>query len=208
MRSAVLLAVSACLVGGASLALQGPLPGDVAVTLAVQDALGTRSAWAGWLTDTARAPMLWGTIMIAALLAYRVSGWRGAVAAPLAYGLAFVADKAFRAVIFAPRPDPALIAVADPSASSGLPSTFGLVYAAMFGAALLAKGHRRTWPARTIAAALIVAGCTARVALGGHWPSQIAASATFGLMLALGALALTRRMMPPGRKRRRRVSRV
>jgi membrane-associated phospholipid phosphatase len=191
MKSALPLAFIAALAGAANLWLQGPLPGEAEVTLAWQEALGARPVWAGWLTATAKTPLLWGTLVVAALLAWRVAGRRAALAVPLAYAFAFAADKALRAVLFAPRPDPALVAVADPSASSGLPSTLGLVFGAIFGAALLARGSNG---ARFIAGALLAAGVAARIVLGGHWPSQMLASTALGLLLALAALASARRL--------------
>ena len=171
------------------------MPGDAAVTQALQAMLGARPGWAGGLTDTAKAPLVWGTLAVAAALAWQAAGWRGAVAAALAYAFAFATDRGLRAVLFVPRPDPALVAVADPAASSGLPSTFGLVYGAMFGAALLARGPaRRARPARILAAVLLIAGASARIVLGGHWGSQMIASVSLGLLLALAALAVTGRL--------------
>lgn len=204
MRTASLLAAIACILGSASLLLQGPLPGDVAVTRALQRLLGAAPAWAGWLTTTAKAPLLWGAIAVAGWLAWRVQGLRGALAVPLAYAFAFGTDQALRAALFVPRPDAALVAVADPAGSSGLPSTFGLVYGAMLGAALLARGSaRQHWPVRLIAAALLGAGLTARIVLGGHWPSQMIASAALGLLLALAALHVTTRVAAHGAALRR-----
>lgn len=200
MRPAALFAVLAALVGGAGVALQGPLPGDVAVTLAFQSALGRTPGWADWLTDTAKAPLLWGTLVVAALLAWRCSGWRGGLAVPLAYAFAFAADKALRALLFVPRPDSGLVAVVAPAASSGLPSTFGLVYGALFGVALLApSAARRARPARLAAGGLLVGGTAARIVLGGHWPSQMLASVAFGLLLAIAAGAVIRRLPVPRR---------
>lgn len=198
MRAPVLLALVVLVIGGANAVMQGPLPGDVVVTRALQAALGPAPVWAGWLTDTAKAPFLWGTLALAGVLGWQVGGARAALAVPIAYAFAFAADKGLRAVLFVPRPDQALVAVADPSASSGLPSTFGLVYGAMFGAALLgrARGKGRL-PARLIALAVLAAGLCARVVLGGHWPSQMLASAAFGLLLAAGAIALTRSLPLP-----------
>jgi membrane-associated phospholipid phosphatase len=195
IRPAFALALAAAAIGAANLALQGPLPGDVGVTRALQGLLGAEPAWATWLTGTAKAPLLWVTLLIAAVLAgwgaSRSNRWERMAAVPLAYGLAFVADKGLRAILFAPRPDAALVAVADPAASSGLPSTFGLVYGAMFGVALLARGDRR---GRVIAGALLAAGLCARIVLGGHWPSQMLASAALGLLLALAAMAVIGRV--------------
>lgn len=170
MRTASFLAAIAVTAGAASIVLQGPVPGDAALTAALQATLGTGGGWAGWLTATAKAPILWATIALAGGLAWRVAGWRAALAA-------------------------ALVAVAEPAASSGLPSTFGLVYGALFGVALLARGSaRKARPARLIAGALLIAGIAARIVSGGHWPSQMLASSAFGLLLALAALAIIQRL--------------
>lgn len=201
MKFAVALAAIAALMGGASLWAQGPLPGDTALTLALQSAFSSGPGWAGWLTASAKAPILLGTIMLAAMLAWAVAGVRAAVSVPIAYALAFFADKALRAVLFVPRPDPALVAVAEPAASSGLPSTFGLMYGALFGAALLARPRGgKVIPVRLIAAGLLLAGCAARVVLAGHWASQITASTALGLALAKAALALALRLPITGRR--------
>ncbi|WP_301750760.1 hypothetical protein [uncultured Erythrobacter sp.] len=202
MRIAALLAAIVAFIGGASALLQGPLPGDVTLTLALQETLGARPFWAGWLTDTAKAPLLWGTLVVAGALAYQVARLRGALALPLAYAFAFAADKGLRAVLFVPRPDPALVAVADPAASSGLPSTFGLVYGAMFGVALLASGPaHRARAARLLAGGLLIAGVSARITLGGHWSSQMIASTALGMLAAQAALAITARLPLPRRAR-------
>jgi membrane-associated phospholipid phosphatase len=189
MRLPALLALAALAIGGASAVVQGPLPGDVELTRGLQALLGAGPDWAMWLTETAKAPLLWGTLALAAVLAWRGAAWRGALAVPLAYAGAFAADKALRAVLFVPRPDPDLVAVAAPSGSSGMPSTFGLVYGALFGVALLARGDM---PGRLIAGALLIAGIIARIVPGGHWPSQMLASTALGLLLAWAALAVTR----------------
>lgn len=193
MRTAAILAFIAASAGALSISMQGPVPGDLALTSALQAALGTGAGWAGWLTATAKAPFLWGTLAMGLVVGWRVAGLQAALAVPLACAFAFAADQAMRAALFVPRPDQELVAVAEPAASSGLPSTFGLVYGAIFGVALLAMGDaQRARPARIIAGALLMAGTTARIVTGGHWGSQMLASTALGLLLALGALAITR----------------
>ncbi len=188
---AAFLAAIAVIAGGATLLAQGPAPGDIAAARALQSALGDAPQWAIFLTRTAKAPLVMATIAVGAALAAASGGRRRLAAAPVAYALAFVADKALRLVVFAPRPDTELIAVASASASSGLPSTFGLVYGAIFGAAF--------WPAQrsalgicasVAAAGLIATGAAARIVLGGHWPSQMAASVAIGLLLARASIIL------------------
>lgn len=203
MRFALPLVGVAAVTGGAGLLLQGPLPGDVALTQGLQSALGAAPFWAHWLTATAKPLLLPVTVMVAAGFAWVAAGWRGAVGAPIAWGLAFALDKLLRAIVFMPRPDPQLVAVAEASASSGLPSTFGLIYGALFGLALLARGGgTRGRPVRLMALALLIAGMAGRIVLGGHWPSQMLASAALGLLCAAAALAVTRKLPWPKRRRR------
>jgi len=177
--------------GVACVAAQGPLPGDVALTRALQAALGSDPAWARLLTDTAKPPLVWATAAVATLLAVARAGWRGGAVPPLALVVVLGLDVLLRTAIFAPRPSPALVTVASAGSGSGLPSTFALVHGALFGAVLLLGRNRRTRFARAagvVAALLLVAGGCARIALAGHWPSQVAAS----LLLAAGVAAVVR----------------
>ncbi|MFO6428744.1 phosphatase PAP2 family protein [Erythrobacter sp. W302b] len=192
MLRTVVLTLSALVVGAACLAVSGPLLGDVAVTTALQSAFGPSPQWAEWVTDMAKPPLVVATMSGGAGLAGLVAGWRGAVAIPLAFGLGWLLDKALRAVIFAPRPATELVEVASASSSSGLPSTFGLVYGSIFGAVLLATANGKIALAtRAFAVALIIIGAAARVVLGGHWASQMLASILLGLAVAAAALAMT-----------------
>jgi hypothetical protein len=121
---------------------------------------------------------------------------------PLSLLVALGLDVLLRAAVFAPRPTPDLVTVASAASGSGLPSTFGLVYGALFGAALLAGRGGRSRAARAAGVAaglLVVAGACARVVLAGHWPSQIGAS----VLLALGAAAVVHRVVRPSSRIRR-----
>jgi membrane-associated phospholipid phosphatase len=185
MRQASLLAILAALSGIASLVAAGPVPGDVTITRALQSLFGDAPGWAVVLTQTAKAPLLWGTLVAGAALAGLAGGWRVTVAVPLAYGFAWLANKALRAVLFVPKPDADLVAVASASAASGLPSTFGLVYASLFGVVFwVQRESRAIVAARLAAVALILTGSAARIVLGGHWTSQMIASVCVGVLLA------------------------
>ncbi len=127
------LAVLALLSGALNLSAQGPIGPDIGITLALQDLFASSSDWARFLTRTAKAPMLFATLVVAAALAWGVNRWRAALAVPLAYGLAYGADKLLRALIHSPKPVEELVHVATASSASGLPSTFALVYASVFG---------------------------------------------------------------------------
>lgn len=191
-----MLVVLALAVGGACLAVQGPVPGDVEVTRILQSLFGNAPRWAEWLTDTAKSPMVIATMGVGAGLAWLAAGWRSALAVPLAFGLAWLIDKGLRAVIFAPRPSADLVAVASASSSSGLPSTFGLAYGSIFGVVVFAAASGRSGiTMRALALALIFAGVAARVVLGGHWSSQMLASVLFGLLAAAAASQVANRLL-------------
>ena len=199
--------------GGACLLAQGPLPGDVGATRLLQALFGDDPGWARFLTKSARAPGLWATLLLAIGLAGIRGGRRAALVPPLALIVALLLDVALRALIFAPRPDASLVKVASASAGSGLPSTFALVYGALFGAVLFVRartGGRAPTRERLVgglAAGMIVAGGGARIVLGGHWASQVLASlalacaAVLALRVALQAAMEAGR--PSGRDERR-----
>jgi len=84
MRNAVILAIAALAVTAVCLIAQGPVPGDVAVTQALQSLFGDAPRWAAWLTDTAKPPMVIATVGVGAGLAWLVGGWHAAFAVPLA----------------------------------------------------------------------------------------------------------------------------
>lgn len=184
----LVLALLTLAVGGACLAVQGPLPGDVGATRRLQSLFGNAPRWAEWLTDTAKPPMVIATMGFGAGLAWLAAGWRAVLSVPLAFGLAWLIDKGLRAVIFARRPSADLVAVASASSSSGLPSTFGLVYGSIFGVVVFAAATGRSANGlRALALALIFAGVAARVELGGHWTSHMLASVLLGLLAAAAA---------------------
>ncbi|MFO6431430.1 phosphatase PAP2 family protein [Erythrobacter sp. W302b] len=192
----LIITVLALAIGGASLAVQGPLLGDDGATRTLQSLFGDAPRWAGWLTDTAKPPMVIATMGVGAGLAWLAAGWRSALSVPLAFALAWLIDKGLRAVIFAPRPSPDLVAVASASSSSGLPSTFGLVYGSIFGVVVFAAATGRSAIVlRALALALTLAGAAARVVLGGHWTSQMVASVLLGLLAAAAASAVVYRLL-------------
>lgn len=185
--------------GIASLMAQGPLPGDVLVTRTLQSLLGEAPTWAAFSGRTAESPAVWLTLCLAIALAIVRTGWRGALLPLLALLGAYALNALLRALIFVPRPNSELVAVAGASASSSLPSTFALVYGAIFGAVIFASNQRGaiSTAAAVFAAGLIVAGTSARVVLGGHWISQVLASLLLAFSLVI-ALQLALRLVPWG----------
>jgi hypothetical protein len=188
-RALVAGAVGAFLTAGCLLK-GGPLPGDVFITQALQGAFGEAPRWALFLTATAQFPWVWLTVGLAVAMAY-LGGrqWRGGAAPALTFLGALLLDKLLRLVIFSPRPDPAIVAVAAISNSSGLPSTFGLLYGGLFGAVILAlatgQGGTSARIQMLLSLLLLLIGWLARIVLGGHWASQMLASVALAFAVAL-----------------------
>ncbi len=189
--SAALCLVAGLIVGSACLVAQGPLPGDVGVTHLLQAGLGDAPRWATWLTRTAKAPLVLATLVVSVGLAFMRGGRRAAVLPVVTIIAVYGLDPLLRAVVFAPKPSADLVAVAAASTSSGVPSTFGLVYGGLFGAvcATPSAGTAMAKLASGLSIVSIVAGAAARIVLGGHWLSQLVASVllAFALVLALQA---------------------
>lgn len=193
--SAIALAILALALGGWSLAAQGPLPLDLAITRHLQALVPAPSPWIEGLSSTAAWPFIVVSALVAAIFAASLAGLRGAAGTLAGIGLAMAAERGLRMLIFVPRPDPALVDVAKASASSGLPSTFAIFYGAAAAALVLASMGRRGPEAQIVrwsAVGLLVAGCLGRVAAGGHWTSQVVASAALGALASLAAMYLFR----------------
>lgn len=192
-HSAAILAIVCLVLGGWSFAAQGPLPLDLAITRHLQALIPARSIWIEWLSSTAGWPLIVVSALVVAVFAASLAGLRGAAGALIGIGLAVAAERGLRMLIFVPRPDPALVDVAKASASSGLPSTFAIFYGAAAAALVLTSAGKRGAEAQIVrwtAAALLVAGCVGRVAAGGHWTSQVVASAALGALASLAAMYL------------------
>ncbi len=194
-RALVLLFAGATL-GGACLISQGPLPGDIALTRALQGGFGSSPAWAEFVTSTAKAPIVWMTLLLAAGLGFLGGGARGSAVPVLGFVGVRILDASLRALVHAPKPSPELISVASASTASGFPSTFGLVHGALFGGVLVVhassiEARQRGIRVLVILASVgvLVSGAVARIVLGGHWASQLLASwlLAFSLVLALRA---------------------
>ncbi|AMK19389.1 MULTISPECIES: phosphatase PAP2 family protein [Sphingobium] len=195
-RSSVfLLCLAGVTLGVLNWAANGPLPGDVALTRGLQALLGHSPEWAGIVTKSATEPWMWAMTGVVALLLWILRGRVAALAAPIAFALALATDGLLRFFIFSPRPLPTLVAVARPSPSSGLPSTYGLITGTTTGLLMLvALAERRGWAraAGWIALVWLVLGWAARVTMGGHWTSQLLASYALSILMAQGVLRLMR----------------
>jgi hypothetical protein len=140
--------------------------------------MGEAPAWASFLTNTAKSPVVWITLCVAVGLMYARDKWWGAIIPPLALLIAYLVDALLRALIFAPKPSPELVSVATASTASGFPSTFALVYGGLFGSVIFSQGKRSviSVSAVILSTVFIIVGSCARVVLGGHWTSQLVAS--------------------------------
>jgi len=191
----VLCLLSSLVVGGASVVVQGPLPGDVVTTKTMQALLGPRPAWAEPLSRTATFPLSLVLAAAASALAVAKSGWPAAALPPVAYVSALLWNLVLRAVIHVPRPGGGVVEVAKVSSDSGLPSTFALVYGCVLGVVVAGKSREKLTGriVDVLALGLVTIGCAARVVLGGHWPSQVISSLllAFGISFAL-SLAVPR----------------
>jgi len=193
--SAIALAILGLALGGWSVWQQGPLPLDFAITRQLQAIIPAQSAWIEWLSSTAGWPVIVVSALVVAVFAASLAGLRGAAGALVGIALAMAAERGLRMLIFVPRPDPALVQVAKASTSSGLPSTFAIFYGAAAAALVLASAGKRGPEAQVVrwgAVALLIAGCVGRVAAGGHWTSQVIASAALGALASLAAMHLFR----------------
>ncbi|CAN5176177.1 hypothetical protein BH10PSE13_BH10PSE13_03900 [soil metagenome] len=179
------LASAGLLLGGLSCWAQGPLPGDVPVTRAVQALLGVNPLWANIVTKTATAPWMWLMTALVALVLGWLRGGRMALTVVLSFAVAVALDGLLRHFIHVPRPLADLIAVAKPSPSSGLPSTFGLVGGATMGLVALIDRRGAGRFVAVLGWAYLLAGFAARVTMGGHWASQLLASYAVALGFAM-----------------------
>ncbi|SMP69660.1 PAP2 superfamily protein [Neorhodopirellula lusitana] len=192
-----------CLVAGIGLGIacvvtQGPLPGDIAITKTLQSLLGPEPSWAAPVTRTAKHPFVWVVLTLGCGLAYIRGGWRAPAATLIAFAVVKGLDAVMRASFHAPKPIADWVAIASPSDSSGFPSTFGLVYAAIFGGVLFAYA-KPDWKSTIIAVAaaiMIVIGSVSRIVLGGHWTSQLAAS----ILIAFAIVMITYRLLETKRE--------
>lgn len=196
MRSTmVVLAAVALVLGTASFVLQGPLPGDVAISRALQSIVPATSPWIEVLSATAGWPIIGISALVVGIFAASLAGLRGAGGALAGMALAMVAERGLRAVLFVPRPSPEAVAVASYSASSGLPSTFAIFYGAAMAALVMLSGGKASHEAMAVrygALVLLTVGCAGRVAAGGHWTSQVIASAALGALASAVAMRVMR----------------
>jgi membrane-associated phospholipid phosphatase len=157
-------------------------PGDIALAKFVQFIVPGDSAWAKWVTDTAKVPGRFVLLAISLLVAWFLGRWRAFILAAISFGAMLGLESVLKAIIDRPRPSPDLIEVLGKSEGSSFPSTFALVYAATFGflAILSLVSYRAFKISRlsifAVCGLILLVGAIARIVLGAHWPSDILVS--------------------------------
>lgn len=165
-------------------------PLDLTVARAVQRVNPLGYSWAKSLTDTAKPPIAYGLLIVASLVGWRLAGIRAAFMAPAAYAVVLGLDRILKPWIARPRPSSDLVHAVGASSGFGCPSTFGLIYAATVGtvawlAIRSSKGRTRGLIVGICLVVLVVGG-SARVVLGGHWPSDLLLSYLLGGLVVTG----------------------
>lgn len=179
MNKVVLLLFATLFWFGISLFFQGPVPGDVEFTIAVQILFNGQMSWAQLITTLAKLPDVILPLVFMGLYMWKMEQKKGVMTLGLSFLTIKGVDFLLRAVINVPRPDNQLVYVATESSSSGLPSSFALVWGVLM-ACLFLPVYRQNGIARVISLSgvvvFLIVGLISRVAPGAHWPSQMIAS--------------------------------
>jgi membrane-associated phospholipid phosphatase len=150
--------------------------GDVAVTRSFQSAVPDPGWWARPVSSLAPAPAKYYVMVVTAVLAYVLAGWRGLVLIAAFIAIEQYGAESTKAIFQRPRPSRELIATASGSGYS-FPSTTVTFFCATFGVVLVLAALRRQapgrWPLLGAASIMLALVCAARVALGAHWPSDV-----------------------------------
>lgn len=150
--------------------------GDVSATRALQSATPNPGWWARPISNLAPAPAKYYVMVVTAVLAYVVAGWRGLALIAALIAIEQFGAESTKALFKRPRPSRELIATASGN-GYGFPSTTMTFFCVTFGTVAMLAALRRKSPARwplLAAGTIMLALCgAARVALGAHWPSDV-----------------------------------
>ncbi len=188
----LLVAAAITVVAGLQARLAPYLPGDVAVSRALQ-AASPGTAWVAPAVATASAPLKYGLMAIAVLAAWRLGGTRAALVVIAAVTIEQAFGESSKLLFSRPRPSGQLVAVMGAPSGFSFPSTFLTLYSVTIGSILLLAWRRPASAARTAVlaatcAVLLIAAC-ARIVPGAHWPSD--AVGTYGICLSWLAVAFS-----------------
>lgn len=193
-----LLAATVTALIGIAVWMEPYFAGDVAATRAVQSAAPNPGWWAGPISNLAPAPAKYFVMVVTAVVAYVLAGWRGLALIALFIAIEQYGAESTKAWFKRPRPSRDLIATASGS-GYGFPSTTVTFFCATFGVvamlALVRKKSPGRWPLFAAAAVMIVLAGVARVALGAHWPSDVILTSVIGMTWIWAASRLIVRTM-------------
>ncbi|MDP2391266.1 MAG: phosphatase PAP2 family protein, partial [Acidobacteriota bacterium] len=134
--------------------------------------------WATPVSRLAPAPAKYYVMGLTAILAFALAGFRGLLLAAAFIALEQYGAEHTKAWFSRPRPSRELIAVVGSPSGFTFPSTTITFFSVTFGLlAVVASRVRKTPLAIGVLVAgsvMVVLGCLARVALGAHWPSDVA----------------------------------
>ncbi|MDO8677829.1 MAG: phosphatase PAP2 family protein [Acidobacteriota bacterium] len=172
------LATAVTVLIGVAVSMEPYFAGDIAVTRAVQRASPEPSWWATPISRLAPAPIRYYVMGIAALLSFLIAGWPGLAIAAAAIALDQFGAEATKAIVGRPRPSRELIKVVGNPSGFSFPSTTITFFCATFGTLAVLSARKAATPLNGVvlvaASLILVLGCVARVALGLHWPSDVA----------------------------------
>jgi len=163
-------------------------PGDVAVEKWVQSLAPQNLDWAQGVSRTAEFPWILIILALTVAISWGIAGWRAALVSILSFVGMLALGNWLGPFIGRPRPTAELVRVVRHLSGYSFPSLFALRYAATFGflaelAAVKSSGLLRT-ALMVACAAFLILGFIARVALAGHWPSDVIISYYIGLLWA------------------------
>ncbi len=163
-------------------------PGDVAVTRFVQSLFHLSTAWAQWISSSAKFP--WNLLLLAVtlVLSWRIAGRRAVILALASFMGMWALGRWLGPFVARPRPSPEWVHVPERLSGFSFPSIFALVYASTIGFLAILFARKTSAKLRScavfICCGLLLFGWMARIVLGAHWPSDVILSYGLGLLWA------------------------
>jgi undecaprenyl-diphosphatase len=146
--------------------------------------LSPGEAWAQAVTTSARAPWNLAVLALTVAVSWWLAGWRAALLAVISFAGVWLLGPLLNTLIARPRPSPLLVRVVGSTAGYSFPSIFALTYGATIGYLAVLAWQRRQMFLVLVCVLVLVVGGVSRVALGGHWPSDVLISYLIALVWA------------------------